>query len=134
MESLEQVNPYRVKTFFVNLCAVSSRYEKKHHAIEDLDNQLEKIKKYSKGKLDTDDIPGLKSKINEVLESERKILGHTRAETAKVKDKATKVKNIIFKLIILCPSMIYVATPPRTAKENAVPKLTAVCDFCKYLS
>ena len=91
MESLEQVNPYRVKTFFVNLCAVSSRYEKKHHAIEDLDNQLEKIKKYSKGKLDTDDIPGLKSKINEVLESERKILGHTRAETAKVKEMFEKI-------------------------------------------
>ena len=94
MESLEQVNPHRVKNFFVNLCAVSSRYEKKHHAIEDLDNQLEKIKKYSKGKLDTGDIPGLKSKINEVLESEKKILSHKRAETAKEKELFEKIGEL----------------------------------------
>ena len=94
MESLEQINPSQVRNFFVSLCSVSSRYEKKHHNIEDLNKQLEKIKKYSKGKLDTGDIPGLKSKINEVLESERKILGHNRAETAKEKELFEKIGEL----------------------------------------
>lgn len=94
MEPLEHISPSHVKRFFASLCAVSGRYEKKLHAIKDLDNQLEKIKKYSKGKLDAGDIPRLKSKINEVLESEKKILGHTRAETAKEKGLLEKIDEL----------------------------------------
>ena len=94
MEPLEHIDPSQVKSFFTRLCAVSNRYEKKHHAIQDLDKQLKKIKKYSKGKLDINDIPGLKSKINEVLDSERKILGHNRTETAKEKELFEKIDEL----------------------------------------
>ena len=94
MEPLEHISPSHVRRFFTSLCTVSGRYERKHHAIKGLDKQLEKIRKDSKGKLDAGDIPALKSKINGVLESEKKILGHTRAETAKEKGLFEKIDEL----------------------------------------
>ncbi|MBI2208741.1 hypothetical protein HYU50_04555 [Candidatus Woesearchaeota archaeon] len=94
MEPLEHISPSQVKSFFTNLCAASRRCEKKYHDIQDLGNQLEKTKKYLKGNLDTGDIPRLKSKINEVLESEKKILGYKRAETAKEKRLSEKIDEL----------------------------------------
>ena len=94
MDLLEQINHSQIKDFFTNLCIVSSRYEKKHHAIKDLDKQLEKIQKYSKGKLDTDDIPRLKSKINEVIESERRILRRNQQESAGKTESAGRIHQL----------------------------------------
>lgn len=94
MEPFEQINPSSIRDFFNRLCIAGSRHEKRHNAIKDLDNQLEKIQKYSKGKLDMADIPRLKSKINEVLESERRILSLKQQGSAKETESARKIKEL----------------------------------------
>ena len=96
MESLEQINPSQIRNFFVSLCAASSRYEKRQKAMLDLDKHMEKLQKHPKFKnlLNSNDISQLKSKINEVLGSERKILGNKKLMNAKENELIGKINSL----------------------------------------
>lgn len=96
MESLEHISPSQVKSFFSSLCTVSSRYGKRQKAMQDLDKHLEKLQKQPKFKnlLKSDDISQLKSKINEVLGSEKKILGNKKLQATKENELIGKISSL----------------------------------------
>jgi prefoldin subunit 5 len=91
--SLEHVNPSQLKSFVRKLCIISSRYEKKQKAVENLDKHVDKLAKSKKIKK-SDALSGLRSKIDEVLDAEKKIMGYRKSELSVEKDLKIRIENL----------------------------------------
>ena len=93
--SLEHINPSEVKHFFGKLCLVTGRYAKKHHAVNHLQKHLDQIKKHPVGKkLHPKYVKELKSRINDVLDAERRISSSGTAETFLERELSLKVEEL----------------------------------------
>src|SRR3989338_6219004 len=94
MESLENINPSQVKGFFAALCTVLNKHEKKRRAVENLDSHIKTLEKYPQFRNlpRGHDISSLKSKISEVINSERRILSHKQQMSAKEMELVAKIK------------------------------------------
>ena len=93
--SLEHINPSEVRHFFDKLCLVTGRYAKKHHAVNHLQKHLDQIKKHPVGKkLHPKYVKELNSRINDVLDAERKISSSGTAETFMERELSLKVEEL----------------------------------------
>jgi DNA repair exonuclease SbcCD ATPase subunit len=93
--SFENISSSDTKKFFRHICIATSRFIKKEHAISDLKRHLERINQNSKiAELKARDIYQLKTKINKILKTRKRLSEHRNLEGAGEKQLRKKIHQL----------------------------------------
>lgn len=82
-DSSGKIHPERLKNFVRHVCVVAKKHKNREDARAGLEKQIASLKKFSSKKKDMDEeLEELDSKISQVLEKEKELLGTKQAESA----------------------------------------------------